>query len=103
MGCKVIFAPQAIADLEEAVRRVAKDDPITSKRIGNALIDHVAILETFPLLGSPYPKRVGVRKLVSHQFKRSGSSEESRTFPSSRKPSLSQRSLCRWRHLQYEL
>ena len=28
-------------------------------------MDRVAILETFPLLGSPYPKRPGVRKLVS--------------------------------------
>ena len=53
MGCKVIFGPQAIADLEEAVRRIAKDDPITAKRIGNALIDRVAVLENFPLPPGP--------------------------------------------------
>ena len=51
MGCKVIFAPQPIVDLEEAVRHVTKDDPITAKRIGNALIDRVAVLKQFPLLG----------------------------------------------------
>src|SRR5437899_1497179 len=68
MGCKVIFAPQAIADLEEAVRHIAKRDPITAKRIGNALIDRVAILENFPLLGPAYPKRPGVRKLVSGPY-----------------------------------
>lgn len=65
MGCKVIFAPQAIADLAEAVRHIAKDDSETARRIGNALIDRVAILGNFPLLGSAYPKRPGVRKLVS--------------------------------------
>ena len=55
----------AIADLAEAVRHIAKDDPQTAQRIGDALMDRVAILETFQLLGSPYPKRPGVRKLVS--------------------------------------
>lgn len=68
MGCKVNFAPQAIADLEEAVRHLAKDDPITAMRIGHALIDRVAILENFPLLGSAYPKRPGVRKLVLRPY-----------------------------------
>jgi toxin ParE1/3/4 len=68
MGCKIIFSPQAIADLEEVVRHIAKDDPITAARIGNALIDRAAILENFPLLGSPYPKRPGVRKLVSRPY-----------------------------------
>jgi plasmid stabilization system protein ParE len=33
-----------------------------------ALIDSVAILENFPLLGSPYAKRPGVRKLVSRPY-----------------------------------
>lgn len=68
MGCKIIFAPQAIADLAEAVRHIAKDDPETARRIGNALIDRVTILENFPLLGSPYPKRPEIRKLVSRPY-----------------------------------
>jgi plasmid stabilization system protein ParE len=46
----------------------AKDDPQTAERIGHALIDRVAILENFPLLGAPYPKRPGVRKLVSRPY-----------------------------------
>jgi plasmid stabilization system protein ParE len=65
MGCQIIFAPQAIADLEEVVRYIAKDDPATAARIGNTLIDRVTILQDFPLIGAPYPKRPGVRKLVS--------------------------------------
>ncbi len=68
MGCKIIFAPQAIADLSEIVRHIAKDDPQTVARIGEALIDRVAALENFPFLGSPYPKSPGVRKLVSKPF-----------------------------------
>ena len=27
MGCKIIFSPQAIADLETAVRYITKDNP----------------------------------------------------------------------------
>jgi addiction module RelE/StbE family toxin len=68
MGCKIIFSPQAIADLEAAVRFIAEENPDAAVRVGNALIDRVAILENFPLLGSPYPKRPGVRKLVSHPY-----------------------------------
>ena len=68
MGCKIIFSPQAIADLEEVVRHIAKDDPTTAVRVGNELIDRVEILENFPLLGAPYAKRPGVRKLVSRPF-----------------------------------
>ena len=68
MGCKIIFSPQAVADLEEVVRHIAKDNPATAVRVGNELIDRVEILENFPLLGAPYPKRPGVRKLVSRPY-----------------------------------
>lgn len=68
MGCKIIFSPQAIADLESAVRFIAKENLGAAVRVGNALIDRVAILENFPFVGSPYPKRVGVRKLVSRPY-----------------------------------
>jgi toxin ParE1/3/4 len=68
MGCTIIFSPQAIEDLEAAVRFIAKDNPDAALRVGNALIDSVAILENFPLLGSPYAKRSGVRKLVSRPY-----------------------------------
>jgi plasmid stabilization system protein ParE len=68
MGCKIVFSPQAIADLAQVVRHIAKEDPETAERIGNALIDRVIILENFPLLGAEYPKRPGVRKLVSRPY-----------------------------------
>jgi addiction module RelE/StbE family toxin len=68
MGCKIIFSPQALVDLEKVVHHIAQDDPVTAVRIGNALIDRVQILENFPLLGAPYSKRPGVRKLVSRPY-----------------------------------
>ena len=68
MGCKIIFSPQAIADLESVVRYIAQDNPAAAVRVGNALMDRVSILENFPLTGSPFPKRPGVRKLVSRPY-----------------------------------
>jgi plasmid stabilization system protein ParE len=54
--------------LESAVRFIAKDNPDIAVRTGNALINRVAILENFPLVGSPYLKCPGVRKLVSRPY-----------------------------------
>lgn len=68
MGYKIIFSPQAIADLESIVRYIAKDDAVTAERVGLSLVDRVAILENFPLLGSVYLKRPNVRKLVSRPY-----------------------------------
>jgi addiction module RelE/StbE family toxin len=68
MGCKIIFSPQAIADLEAAVRFIAKNNPDAAVRVGHALIDRVSILENFPLIGSRYVKRPGVRKLVTRPY-----------------------------------
>jgi len=68
MGSKVIFAPRAIADLEEISRHIAQDDADAAVRVGYALIDRVRILEDFPFLGLPYPKKPGVRKLVSRPY-----------------------------------
>ena len=45
MGCKIIFSPQAIADLESVVRFIAKDNPDAAVRVGRALIDRVAMLQ----------------------------------------------------------
>jgi len=68
MGCKIIFSPQAVADLESAVRFIAQENPEAAVRVGNVLIDRVTVLENFPLLGSAYPMRPGVRKLVSRPY-----------------------------------
>ena len=54
--------------MESVVRFIAADNPDAAVRVGNALIDRVAILENFPLIGSPYLKRPGVRKLISRPY-----------------------------------
>ena len=48
MDCKIVFSPQAIADLGAIVRHIAKDKPEAALRVGNALIDRVAVLEIQP-------------------------------------------------------
>lgn len=68
MGCKIVFSPQAIADLEKAVRYIARSNPEAALRLGNALIDKVAILGSFPEIGQPYRRRPGVRKLISNPY-----------------------------------
>jgi toxin ParE1/3/4 len=68
MGCKIIFSPQAIADIENAVRFISRENPLAAERVGNRLIDRVAILENFPMIGPPYSKRGGIRFLVSRPY-----------------------------------
>jgi addiction module RelE/StbE family toxin len=68
MGCAIIFSPQAIADLESAVRFIARNNPDAALRAGDALIIRAAILRDFPELGSKYSKRPGIRKLVSRPY-----------------------------------
>ena len=68
MGCRIIFSPQAIEDLETIVRFIARNNPEAAKRVGDALIDRVAILRDFPELGPKFLKRPGIRKLVSRPY-----------------------------------
>ena len=68
MGWKIAFAPQAIDDLAEVVRYIARENAEAAERIGNTLLDRVEILVQFPKLGPPYPKREGVRTLVSKRY-----------------------------------
>ena len=68
MGYKVVLSPEAIADVEAIVRRIARDNPIAAERIGYALLNRANILENFPLLGTSVPKKPGIRKLVSYPY-----------------------------------
>jgi plasmid stabilization system protein ParE len=47
---------------------IARENPDAALRVGNSLIKKVAILENFPLLGSPYAKRREIRFLVSRPY-----------------------------------
>jgi toxin ParE1/3/4 len=68
MGWKIIFAPQALEELEHIVRFIARDDPQAAIRFGDYLVDRAESLANFPELGTPYPKRANVRRLVCKSY-----------------------------------
>jgi toxin ParE1/3/4 len=68
MGYRVIFAPEAIEQLEEIVRYIARDNPQAAERLGYLLIERANLLSDFPELGQPYRKRSGVRRLWCKPF-----------------------------------
>ena len=68
MGWKVIFAPQAIEQLEQIVRYIAQDDPIAADRFGNYLLDRAELLADFPELGTQYRKQPDVRRVVCKPY-----------------------------------
>jgi plasmid stabilization system protein ParE len=68
MGWKIIFAPQALEELEQIVRFIAQDDPVAAERFGNYLIDRAELLIQFPELGTPYRKRPNVRRILSKPY-----------------------------------
>ena len=63
MAYKVIFAPAAIARLEDIVRYIAADNPSTAAAFALHLIERAELLADFPELGTAYRKRKNVRRL----------------------------------------
>jgi toxin ParE1/3/4 len=68
MGWKIIFAPQALEELEQIVRFIAQDDPQAAIRFGDYLVDRAESLANFPELGTPYRKRANVRRLLCKAY-----------------------------------
>jgi len=68
MGWKIIFAPQALEQLERIVRFIAQDDPTAAERFGNHLVDRAELIADFPELGTPYRKRPNVRRLLCKPY-----------------------------------
>jgi plasmid stabilization system protein ParE len=68
MGWKIIFAPQALEELEQIVRVIAQDDQTAAVRFGDYLVDRAESLANFPELGTPYRKRANVRRLVCKSY-----------------------------------
>ncbi len=68
MGFKVIFAPQAIEQLDEIVRYIAKDNPTAAEKFGIRLVERTALLADFPEIGKPYLKRKNVRRLYCQPY-----------------------------------
>ncbi len=68
MGWKIIFAPQALEELEQIVRFIAQDNPAAAIRFGDYLVDRAESLANFPELGTPYRKRANVRRLLCKSY-----------------------------------
>ena len=54
----------ALADLEEILAYSWDRFPATAERFGNAILNHVELLRSFPYIGGPVDGRPGVRQLV---------------------------------------
>jgi toxin ParE1/3/4 len=71
MDFKIVWADSAIADLKDICDYIAIDNRSAAQRTGRGILDHVKILETFPLIGPAYPRRStgAVREIVFRRFR----------------------------------
>lgn len=64
MDFQVRISEAALADLEEILEYTWINFPSTAERFGNAILNHIELLRSFPHMGSPVRDRPGVRQLV---------------------------------------
>jgi len=68
MDYQVVLSPVSIASLEEITGHIAQHDSSVAERIGNELLDRIALLQKFPHAGSVYAANKSWRKLVSRPY-----------------------------------
>jgi plasmid stabilization system protein ParE len=61
---QIRISDPALADFEDILEYSWANFPATAERFGNALLNHVDLLRSFPYIGSPVAGRPGVRQLV---------------------------------------
>jgi toxin ParE1/3/4 len=61
---KILYTEEALADLEVILDFIRSDNPAVAERFGTALLNHIELLQNFPRIGAPVPKRAGVRKIL---------------------------------------
>lgn len=64
MAFQVRIAEAALADLEEVLAYSSARFPENTERFGNAILNHIYLLKSFPYIGAPVAGRPGVRQLV---------------------------------------
>ena len=64
MGYKILFTEDALVDLEIILDYIRADNSDAANEFGSALLNHVGLLQTFPRIGAPVPRRPGIRKLL---------------------------------------
>lgn len=55
MEFKIIWSDGAVADLEDICKYIAWRNAEAARRIAQGILDHIAILGSFPLIGPNYP------------------------------------------------
>ena len=71
MGCAVVLARSAEADLEAIVSYVARENPQAALRLGRALVASLRSLEAFPELGRVVPEfnQESLREIVRRPYR----------------------------------
>jgi toxin ParE1/3/4 len=60
----IVYTQRALNDLAEIIRYIAEDNREAATRFGNALLDHIDLLQHYPRMGSTIRERANVRRLV---------------------------------------
>jgi plasmid stabilization system protein ParE len=61
---QVRITEAALAEFEEILHYSWANFPATAERFGNAILNHLELLKSFPYIGSPVAGRKGVRQLI---------------------------------------
>jgi toxin ParE1/3/4 len=71
MDWKIVWTEPALSDLADIVRFIAPEDREAAERVGNRIVDHVTILQTFPEIGPIFRRRArgDVRQIICRAFK----------------------------------
>lgn len=64
MDFQVRISHPALIDFEDILEYSWANFPANAERFGNAILNHVDLLKTFPYIGSPVAGRPGVRQLI---------------------------------------
>lgn len=71
MDFAVVWTEPAVADLEAAVRRVAKDNPTAAEELRTKLFETVEVLQRLPYIGPTYEKDESgrTREVLCRQYR----------------------------------
>jgi plasmid stabilization system protein ParE len=61
---KILYTKAALTGLDEIVEFIHRDDPAAAERFGNALLNHVDLLASFPRIGQPIARRPRLQKIL---------------------------------------
>ena len=64
MDFEVRISDPALTDFEDILEYSWVNFPSTAESFGNALLNHIGLLRTFPYIGSPVAGRPGIRQLA---------------------------------------